>query len=77
MLYEVITELLDDKEFVENFIRMEKWIFDSPDQAGETFRQFLKDFYQDNKLIKGEFELAGQRVDLKNITMPVLNLYAA
>ena len=27
------------------FVRMEKWIFDSPDQAGEAFRQFAKDFY--------------------------------
>ena len=26
---------------LENFLRMEKWIFDSPDQAGEMFRQFL------------------------------------
>jgi len=24
-----------------NFLRMEKWIFDSPDQAGEAYRQFL------------------------------------
>jgi len=71
-----LADILDDEAKLINFLRMEKWIFDSPDQAGETFRQFLKDFYQDNKLIKGEFELGGQRVDLKNITMPVLNLYA-
>jgi len=24
---------------------MEKWIFDSPDQAGEAFRQFIRQFY--------------------------------
>jgi len=71
-----MADILDDEAKLINFLRMEKWIFDSPDQAGETFRQFLKDFYQANKLIKGEFELGGQLVDLKNITMPVLNLYA-
>jgi polyhydroxyalkanoate synthase len=71
-----MADILDDEAKLINFLRMEKWIFDSPDQAGETFRQFLKDFYQSNKLIKGEVELSGQRVDLKNITMPVLNLYA-
>ena len=59
-----------------NFMRMEKWIFDSPDQAGETYRQFMKDFYQENKLIKGEVMIGDRRVDLKNIQMPVLNLYA-
>jgi polyhydroxyalkanoate synthase len=59
-----------------NFMRMEKWIFDSPDQAGEAYRQFMKDFYQENKLIKGEVMLGDKRVDLKNVRMPVLNLYA-
>jgi polyhydroxyalkanoate synthase len=71
-----MADILDDEAKLINFLRMEKWIFDSPDQAGETFRQFIKDFYQENKLIKGEIELGGHRVDLTNITMPVLNLYA-
>jgi polyhydroxyalkanoate synthase len=71
-----LTDILDDEAKLINFLRMEKWIFDSPDQAGETFRQFLKDFYQGNKLIRGEIEIGGQRVDLKAIRMPVLNIYA-
>ncbi|NNL75947.1 MAG: class III poly(R)-hydroxyalkanoic acid synthase subunit PhaC, partial [Desulfobacterales bacterium] len=68
-------ESMDNKTFVENFIRMEKWIFDSPDVPGETFRQFLKDCYQKNLLIKSKMEVGGRRVDLKNITMPLLNFY--
>lgn len=68
-------ENMDDKVFVENFIRMEKWIFDSPDIPGETFRQFIKDCYQKNLLIQSKMELGGQRVDLKRITMPLLNIY--
>ena len=67
---------LDEPGKAKNFMRMEKWIFDSPDQAGEAFRQFMKDFFQENKLIKGEVELGGRRVDLADITMPVLNIYA-
>jgi len=55
---------------------MEKWVFDSPDQARAAFRQFIKDFYQQNKLIKGEVELKGRIVNLKNITIPMLNIYA-
>lgn len=69
-------ENMDKKPVVENFLRMEKWIFDSPDQAGEAFRKFIKDMYQENKLVKGEFELGGRRVDLKKIKMPVMNIYA-
>jgi polyhydroxyalkanoate synthase len=68
-------ENMDNKEFVENFIRMEKWIFDSPDVPGETFRQFLKDCYQKNLLIQSKMNVGGRRVDLKNITMPLLNFY--
>lgn len=57
-------------------MRMEKWIFDSPDQAGETFRQFIKDFFQQNKLLKGEVQIGDYTIDLKNVTMPVLNVFA-
>ncbi|MBF0259117.1 MAG: class III poly(R)-hydroxyalkanoic acid synthase subunit PhaC [Desulfamplus sp.] len=68
-------ENMDNKSFVENFIRMEKWIFDSPDLPGEVFRQFIKDCYQENKLIQNRLEIGGKRVDLKNLTMPLLNIY--
>ena len=71
-----LVQTMQDSEKLADFLRMESWIFDSPDQAGETLRQFLKDFYQGNKLVKGEFTLGGRKVDLKNITMPVLNVYA-
>ncbi|MCB0129538.1 MAG: class III poly(R)-hydroxyalkanoic acid synthase subunit PhaC [Caldilineaceae bacterium] len=74
--YAAFTNLVGDRRKVQDFLRMEKWIFDSPDQAGEAWRQFIKDFYQANKLIKGEVEIGGQRVDLRAIDMPVLNIYA-
>ena len=68
-------ENVDNKTFVENFVRMEKWIFDSPDVPGETFRQFITDCYQKNLLIQSKMELGGRRVDLKKITMPLINFY--
>ncbi|OFW59873.1 MAG: hypothetical protein A2W01_12085 [Candidatus Solincola sediminis] len=74
--YVGLMENLDDPVTVTNFIRMEKWIYDSPAQTGEAYRKFMKDLYQDNKLVKGEMELGGRRVELKNITMPLLNIYA-
>ncbi len=67
---------LDDKDKLLNFLRMEKWIADSPDQAGECFRQFMKDLYQGNKLLKGKLVVGKHKVDLKNLTMPLLNIYA-
>ena len=68
-------ENMANKKFVENFVRMEKWIFDSPDVPGETFRQFVRDCYQKNLLIQSKMDVGGKRVDLKNITMPLLNYY--
>ena len=68
-------ENMDNKDFVENFIRMEKWIFDSPDVPGETIRQVIKDLYQENLLVQGKLVLEDCRVDLLRITMPLLNIY--
>jgi polyhydroxyalkanoate synthase subunit PhaC len=74
--YVNMVDLLDDPEKVKNFLRMEKWIFDSPDQAGETFREFTKCFYLRNGFITGTVQVGDQTVDLKQITCPVLNIYA-
>lgn len=71
-----LVSVIDDKDKLLNFLRMEKWINDSPAQAGECYRQFMKDLYQQNMLVKGELEVGGHRVNLKNITMPLLNIYA-
>jgi polyhydroxyalkanoate synthase len=74
--YVGLTDILDDKAALEDFLRMEKWIFDSPDQAGECFRQFIKQFYQGNGFINGGIDIGGREVDLRNVTMPVLNIFA-
>lgn len=73
---QALTNSLDDKDKLLNFLRMEKWIAESPDQAGECFRQFMKDLYQQNKLVKGELEIGGKKVNLKNLTSPLLNIFA-
>ena len=69
-------EVVDDEKRLLNWLRMEKWIADRPDHPGEAAKQWLKDLYQQNKLVRNEWELDGRRVDLGNITMPVLNVYA-
>jgi polyhydroxyalkanoate synthase len=69
-------DLLDDGDKARTFLRMEKWIHDSPDQAGECFRQFVKDLYQENRLVEGRLRIGDREVDLGQITMPVLNIYA-
>ncbi|WP_251343874.1 class III poly(R)-hydroxyalkanoic acid synthase subunit PhaC [Haloplanus halophilus] len=65
---------IDDDDFVENFARMERWLNDPIDVPGAAYRQFLEDVYQDNKLYRNELELDGERVDLDDVTMPVLQV---
>ena len=74
--YVGLVDILDDKQALEDFLRMEKWIFDSPDQAGEAFRQFIKQFYQGNGFVKGGIDIGGHPVDLIHVDMPVLNIFA-
>ena len=74
--YVDLVDILDDKTKALNFMRMEKWIFDSPDQVGETYRSFIKQFYQQNGLVKSSVQIGDQIVDLENIKNPVLNIYA-
>ena len=69
-------EVMDDEKKFLNFLRMEKWIADRPHHPGEAAKQWLKELYQDNKLIKNAFTINGRQVNLRNITMPVLNVYA-
>jgi len=71
-----MVDTMADAERLADFLRMESWIFDSPDQPGEVLRQNAKDLFKENKLVKGEFKIGDQQVDLKNINMPVLCVYA-
>ncbi len=69
-------ENIEDGRFLANFFAMELWVNDNIPVAGETFREFVKAFYQGNQLVRGEFHLGGRRVDLGRITCPLLLLAA-
>ncbi|HLN49450.1 MAG TPA: class III poly(R)-hydroxyalkanoic acid synthase subunit PhaC [Steroidobacteraceae bacterium] len=63
-----------DSARIENFMRVEQWIFDSPDQAGAAFREFVVWLYQENRLVHNTLEIAGRKVDLRALRLPILNL---
>ena len=67
-------ENLDNDEFVENFARMERWLDEGIDLAGETYIQFLEDIYQDNKLYNNEMYVGGEHVDVTSIDVPILQI---
>ncbi len=65
--------IMQDKS-MDTWLAMSKWVNDGVAFPGEAFRMWIRDFYQQNKLVKGEIVLRGRRVDLSNITCPVLNI---
>lgn len=71
-----LVENIDNAKFVQNFLRMEKWLYDTPSIAGETFRQWIEDIYQKNLLVKNEMWIGENLVDLSKINVPLLNIVA-
>ena len=65
-----------DQRAIEDFVRMEKWIFDTPPQAAAALAQFVRWFYQENRLVRGTLQIGGRHVSLARIRQPLLNLYA-
>lgn len=73
-----------DREFVDTFIDVERWLYDTPPIPGALFREIINDCYRNNLLISdGKMEVVDgegkkkQKVNIqKNITMPVLSVIA-
>jgi polyhydroxyalkanoate synthase subunit PhaC len=67
---------MDDPRMVGDFVAMERWVNDNIPVAGGVFREFVKNFYQANELVRGEFRLDGRPAKLGKITCPLLLLTA-
>ncbi|ACV47120.1 MULTISPECIES: class III poly(R)-hydroxyalkanoic acid synthase subunit PhaC [Halomicrobium] len=69
-----LAENIENEGFVRNFGRMEQWLSDGVDVAGEAYVEFLEKIYQDNDLYNNRLEIGGEHVDLDDIDMPMLQL---
>jgi polyhydroxyalkanoate synthase len=74
--YVKLLQMESKRADLENFMRMEKWIFDSPDQPARALREFAQWFYKDNRLLRGDLVLDSNPVRLDQIKCPVLNIVA-
>jgi polyhydroxyalkanoate synthase len=71
-----LVQNIDNEQFVGNFLRIEKWLYDTPPIAGETFKQWIADIYQKNMFAKNELKLGDEIIDLTKIKVPILNIVA-
>jgi polyhydroxyalkanoate synthase subunit PhaC len=67
-------ERISGQESAGSLLAVSKWVDDGVPFPGEAFRRWIRDFYQRNRLARGELELCGRRVELSNITCPLLNI---
>ncbi len=58
--------------YVKSFRALNKWANEYVAFPGEFFRQWVKEFYQENRLFRGELSLRGKPVRLDRIDCPVL-----
>ncbi|BAU56928.1 polyhydroxyalkanoic acid synthase [Halorhodospira halochloris] len=69
-------EIADNPQAVEDFVRLERWMYDSPNQPARALAQFATDFYQRNALTQGTLRLCGKTIELDKVSCPILNIYA-
>jgi polyhydroxyalkanoate synthase subunit PhaC len=77
----------NDKEFVNTFFDVEKWLHDTPPIPGKLYKKIVDDCYKNNLLIKGNMKLEDQKpakedntndnlININRITIPVLSIIA-
>ena len=67
---------IDNEKYVDSFLKIEKWLDETPPIPGELFRQWIKGIYQDNLLIQNKMYVGNKHVSLKNLNMPVFTQVA-
>ncbi|MEW5987466.1 MAG: alpha/beta fold hydrolase [Chloroflexota bacterium] len=69
-------ERLDDETKLRDYLGLQFWLKDETDFPGETYRRYIRDCYQQDLLIKGQLVIGGRRVNLADVTCPVLSITA-
>jgi len=72
--YVHLYDRLENEDFVANFARMERWLADSVDVAGAVYAEFVEEIYQENRLAENDLSLGGDRVDVANVDVPLLQI---
>jgi polyhydroxyalkanoate synthase len=67
---------LDDPRVVESWHAMNTWVTDNIPMAGAAYRQLIVELYRQNRLIRNELVVRGQRVDLGRVRANLLTVIA-
>ena len=67
---------LDDPRAVESWQAMNTWVTDNIPMAGAAYRQLIVELYRNNRLMKNQLMVRGERVDLGKIRANLLTVIA-
>ena len=73
----VLAERASDPEARDAFLSLEAWASDNVPFPASAYRTYVRELYQDNRLVAGTHAVAGRRVDLGRIRCPVLTVVAS
>lgn len=65
-------EGMESERYVENWKAKHKWAHDGVAFPARAYREWINDFYRENRLARGELTVNGRRVNLRKITCPTL-----
>ena len=74
--YLTLWDNLDNPRIVEAWHAMNTWVTDLIPMAGATYRQLIKELYQENRLMEGKLRIRGERVDVSRMRANLLNVIA-
>jgi len=65
---------LSDPQRLEAFQALEEWASANIAFPAAAYTRYIKELYQENRLVRGEHAVSGRRVELSNIHCPVLTV---
>ncbi|MBX3203679.1 MAG: alpha/beta fold hydrolase [Labilithrix sp.] len=71
-----LADAIHDPNARDAFAALETWVSDKITFPAAAFVTYIKELYQENRLIRGEHFVRGERVDLSRIACPVLSVVA-
>ncbi|HJU58755.1 MAG TPA: poly-beta-hydroxybutyrate polymerase, partial [Nitrososphaeraceae archaeon] len=87
--YFTLWKNLDNKDFINTFFDVEKWLHDTPPIPGKLYKKIINDCYKNNLLITGNMKLEEDKkqsskegnnndnlININRITIPVLSIMA-
>ena len=62
------------RDEITQFFAIETWLYDSTPIIGEVYREIIDQVYRNNLLIKNQMKVGSDIINLKNITVPLLDI---